>query len=158
MGHLDPFRARIVLPLPAEHSGGWQLKRYAILADGRVYSEAVAAAATSAAFVRLPQAGTLAEADRGNHGVGFQLIHFAETAVVSPVFYWQWGSVLAHIDQLRASWDEPTQFNTGRPEIFGCIWEMDIVAFEVGAWKTTMLTDHGAPDTKLSAYMQQVVV
>lgn len=77
MGHLDPFRARTVLPLDLEHSAGWQLKRYAILADGRTFSDEIAAAATAAAFDRLPLAGTLGDAD-GNHGVGFQLIHFAE--------------------------------------------------------------------------------
>ncbi len=131
------------------------MKRYAILADDRAFSNEVAAAATATAFDRLPQAGTLVDAD-GNHGVGFQLIHFAETAVVSPVFYWQWGSVLAHIDQLRAPWDTPTQFDTGKTEVFGCVWEMDIVTFEVGAWTATILSDHGAPEDRLDAYMKKM--
>ncbi|WP_299547601.1 hypothetical protein [uncultured Tateyamaria sp.] len=155
MSHLDPFRARTVLSLPAERSAGWQLKRYAILADGRAFSEEVATAATAAAIQRLPQARPLSEVD-GNHGMGFQLIHFAETAVVSPAFYWQWGSVLAHIDQLRAPWDDPTRFDTGSPEVFGCVWEMEIVTFEVGAWTSTMLSDHGAPADRLQAYTQKV--
>ncbi|WP_299601899.1 hypothetical protein [uncultured Tateyamaria sp.] len=144
-----------MLSLDLEHSAGWQLKRYAILADDRAFSEEVAAAATATAFDRLPQAGTLVDAD-GNHGVGFQLIHFAETAVVSPVFYWQWGSVLAHIDQLRAPWDTPTHFDTGKTEVFGCVWEMDIVTFEVGAWTATILSDHGAPKDRLETYMKKM--
>lgn len=152
MRHLHPFRARRLLPLPAEQSAGWQLKRYAILADGRAFSAGIASAATAVAFERLPPAGTLTDAD-GNHGVGFQLIHLADTAVVSPVFYWQWGSVLAHIDQLRAPWDDPTCFDTGKPEVFGCVWEIEIVAFEVGTWKSTMLSDQGTPTDRLAAYM-----
>lgn len=155
MHHLDPFRVRTVLPLDLEHSAGWQLKRYAILADGRAFSDQIAAAATAAAFDRLPQAGTLIDAD-GNHGVGFQLIHFAETAVVSPVFYWLWGSVLAHIDQLRAPWDDPTRFDTGKTDVFGCVWEMEIVTFETRAWTSTMLSDHGTPHERLKAYLEKV--
>ncbi|GGX42377.1 hypothetical protein GCM10007385_07520 [Tateyamaria omphalii] len=130
------------------------MKRYAILADDRAFSDEIAAAATAAAFNRLPQASTLGDAD-SNHGVGFQLIHFAETAVVSPVFYWQWSSVLAHIDQLRAPWDDPTHFDTGKTEVFGCVWEMEIVAFETRAWTSTMLTDHGAPHERLKAYLEK---
>lgn len=48
----------------------------------------------------------------------------------SPVFYWQWGSVLANLDQTRASWEEPTVFGDGIKEVVGCIWEMDVVSFE----------------------------
>ena len=35
----------------------------------------------------------------GNHAVGFKIVHFAEVAIVSPLFYWQWGSVLTKIVQ-----------------------------------------------------------
>ncbi|MFL4468926.1 hypothetical protein ACERZ8_03210 [Tateyamaria armeniaca] len=152
MHHLAPFVPRPVLPLAPITDQGWTLKRYAILADGRRYDDAIAAAATTAALARLPDPGPLEE-EGGNHGIGFQIIHFAETAVVAPLFYWQWGSVLAHCDQMRAPWDAPTAFGTGKTEVFGCVWEMDIVSFEVNAWRRTMLSGQGAPEARLANYL-----
>ncbi|MEO0401798.1 MAG: hypothetical protein AAF214_05435 [Pseudomonadota bacterium] len=150
MTHLAPFQARDVLALAPVTAQGWTLKRYAILAKGRDYDEAVATAATDTALARLPAPGALTEAS-GNHGLGFQIIHFAETAVVAPLFYWQWGSVLAHADQLRAPWAAPTTFDTGSAEVFGCVWEMDIVTFEVDAWRRTMLGGHVTPADYIAA-------
>ncbi|SHG82332.1 hypothetical protein [Marivita hallyeonensis] len=138
MEHLKPFKEREVLRIESVNTQGWQLKRYAILADGRAFDAEVAAAATDETLKRLPKAGSLTDT-AGNHGIGFQIIHFAETAVVSPVFYWQWGSVLAQPFQIKAHWDEPTVFKDGVDEIVGCIWEMNIVRDEVTAWTETML-------------------
>lgn len=152
MRHLQQFRSRKVLPLTICKDRGWQLKRYAILADGREFDETIASAAEAEAFKRLPEAGNLDD-EAGNHGIGFQIIHFAQTAVVSPVFYWQWGSVLANLDQMRASWEEPTVFGDGIKEVVGCIWEMDVVSFEISAWKTTLLHDTGLPSQRLANYL-----
>jgi len=133
---------------------GWQLKRYAILADGRSFDKDIASSARTEAIQRLPDAGSLMD-ETGNHGVGFQIIHFAEIAVVSPVFYWQWGSVLANIEQMRAKWGAPTIFGDGVKEVVGCVWEMGVVSFEINAWKTTLLTDVGTPAERLATYLEQ---
>lgn len=156
MEHLKPFKERNVLGLEAAHGRGWQLKRYAILADGRVFDEEVASAATAEALRRLPDAGSLENA-AGNHGIGFQIIHFAETAVVSPVFYWQWGSVLARLGQIKAHWEDPTAFNDGVDEIVGCIWEMNVVQHETEAWTSSMLAQPEAPFLRLSHYLRAYV-
>lgn len=150
--HLKPFEEREVLRLDSIKKQGWQLKRYAILAEGRTFEAEVAAAATAEALQRLPKAGSLANAI-GNHGIGFQIVHFAETAVVSPVFYWQWGSVLAQLFQIKAQWNRPTIFNDGADEVVGCIWEMNIVRDEVKAWTDTMLGKSQSPREKLSDYL-----
>jgi hypothetical protein len=152
--HLQTFQPRSVVSLPPVKAKGWQLKQYAILADGRAFDDDVVSAAGTEAINRLPAAGSLLD-ETTNHGVGFQLIHFAQTAVVSPVFYWQWGSVLANIGQIRANWETPTEFADGVEDIIGCIWEMDVVSFEVGAWKATLLTDIGTPSERLDAYLAQ---
>ena len=152
MEHLKPFKEREVLRIASVETQGWQLKRYAILADSRVYDAGVAAAATDETLKRLPKAGSLTDA-AGNHGIGFQIIHFAETAVVSPVFYWQWGSVLAQPFQIKAHWDEPTVFKNGVDEIVGCIWEMNIVHDEVKAWTKTMLGQSQNPLAQVSDYL-----
>lgn len=156
MNHLQEFCARRVISLPVAAAHGWQLKRYAILAEGRDFDADVASAASAEAFRRLPEAGSLLEGG-GNQGVGFQIIHFAEVAVVSPVFYWQWGSVLANIGQIRAPWTAPTAFEDGVQEIIGCVWEMDVVTFEVKAWKETLLGAGGTPEDRLAAYLAQQV-
>ena len=157
MTHLDAFRPRTVLTLDPVARNGWHLKRYAILADGRDYADDIATAAADAALARLPDAGALENPD-GNHGVGFQIIHFAQVAVVVPTFYWQWGSVLAHSDQIRAPWSNPTRFETGKTEVFGCIWEMEIVTFEVQAWTATMLSGQGTPGANSETYLSRVAV
>lgn len=157
MEHLAPFKARVVSALPNVSSAGWRMKRYAIQADGRIYDKKIAEAATQEAIRRLPNAGKLQE-NNGNHGIAIQLIHFAEVAVVSPVFYWQWGMVLGHIDQIRAQWSEPTIFGDGVKEVVGCIWEMDIVSFEIKAWKEQVLNGTGLLEDRVSEYLNHFQV
>ena len=154
MKHLQSFLPRTTLALPAADNDGWQLKRYAILANGRNFDERIAAAASVKAIARLPKAGVIHD-ETDNHGVGFQIIHFAEVAVVSPVFYWQWGSVLANIEQMRAPWGQPSDFGDGKAEVVGCVWEMDIVNFETAAWKSTVLVNEGSPTERVARYMGQ---
>ena len=154
MKHLQPFCPRHVVSLPVANGSGWHLKQYAILAEGKEYDQKVVSAALDGAVERLPQAGSLDDQD-GNHGIGFQIIHFAEVAVVSPVFFWQWGSVLANIRQMRAPWKHPTKFGTGVKEVVGCIWEMEVVNFEVSAWANTMLSDIGTPHENLADYFER---
>ncbi len=154
MEHLQQFCSRGVLSLPMVKDQGWQLKRYAILAYGKSFDNKIASSAGDEAIKRLPQAGSLLDGT-GNHGVGFQIIHFAEKAVVSPVFYWQWGSVLANIEPMRAEWKSPTIFGDGAKEAVGCIWEMDVVSFETSAWKNTLLNHAGTPSERLATYLVQ---
>ncbi|MHA3913436.1 hypothetical protein [Halovulum sp. GXIMD14793] len=154
LNSLQPFRPRPVLALSHIERNGWYLKRYAILADGKKFDEAIATAASEEALRRLPKAGSLNN-EAGNQGVAFQIVHFAEVGVVSPVFYWQWGSVLAHLDQMRASWDTPTEFKDGVKEVVGCIWEMNIVQFEVGAWANQLLCGTKSTTDGLTAYLQE---
>jgi len=157
LNHLQPYRPRPVLNLPLVERYGWHLKRYAILSYERAFDEAIATAAVEEALRRLPRAGSWND-EAGNQGVAFQIVHFAEVAVVSPVFYWQWGSVLAHIDQMRASWDTPTQFGDGIREVVGCIWEMNIVQFEVGSWADHMLGDRKTNADGLTAYLRDYAI
>jgi len=154
MEHLQPFSPRTVLILPSVETNGWQLKRYGILANNRTYDSAITLSALDAAIERLPVAGKPDQPD-GNHGIGFQLVHFAEVAVVLPVFYWVWGSVLANTDQMRAQWDSANKFDTGVREVVGCVWELEILAFETEAWKQTMLCGTGLLSDNISRYLKR---
>jgi len=151
--HIQPFLPRKCLSLPTVERSGWKLKRYGILAKGKKYDVKIAASALDSAIERLPIAGKLSDPD-GNHGVGFHLIHFADVAVVSPVFFWIWGSVLANTDQMRAQWDDPGHFETGVAEVVGCVWEMQIICFETQSWTQSILGKTGTPDERLSRYLE----
>ncbi|MEM5518930.1 hypothetical protein WNY37_18365 [Henriciella sp. AS95] len=153
MKHLKPFEPRNVLALPLATMKGWTLKRYAILSVGWNFEDRIVSSALQAAVEQLPTAGDILNADT-NHGVGFQIIHFAEVAVVAPTFYWHWGSVLSNVEQIRAQWDRPTEFSQSANDVVGCVWEMDIVSFEVAAWKSTILSNDGAPNDRLSRYTE----
>ena len=154
MKHLQSFQSRPVLVLPSVQSNGWQLKRYCILSNGRKFDSKTISLALDSALARLPVAGKLGDAG-GNHGVGFQIVHFAEVAIVSPVFYWMWGSVLANVDQMRAQWNDAEKFETGVKQVVGCVWEMELVCFEIKSWKNTMLADVGSPADRLDNYLNQ---
>ena len=153
MEHLQSYKPRRVLFLPIAEVNGWQLKQYVILAKDKPYEPLVASSALSAAAKRLPDPGKLTDPN-GNHGVGIQLIHFAEVAVVSPIFYWLWGSVLANTHQMRAQWESSSEFETGVKEVVGCVWEMQILCFETQSWKDTMLKGTGKPESNLSLYLE----
>jgi len=154
MDHLQSFQPRQITPLRNAEQQGWTLKRYAILSDGCSMDDDIVAAATEEAIRRLPSPGSIDDADT-NHAIGFQIVHFAQVAVVSPVFYWQWGSVLAHIPQMRAPWVDPTHFADGKAEVFGCLWEMQIVEFETNCWKETVLSGTENPSTNIAAYLSR---
>lgn len=77
MMHLKPYKAREVTALPLAQQRGWRLKRYAILSAGRTVEDPLVAGATGDVLDRLPVPGDLSDA-ADNHGVGFQIIHFAE--------------------------------------------------------------------------------
>lgn len=154
MEHLKQFCSRSALSLPTMKDQGWLLKQYAIFAEGKNFDNNISSSARIEAIKRLPDAGSLMDGT-GNHGVGFQIIHFGKTAVMSPVFYWQWGNVLAKIEHMRARWEAPTIFGDGEAGIVGCIWEMNIVSFEVNAWKNTLLNNDGTQTKRLAAYLEQ---
>ncbi|MEM9348649.1 MAG: hypothetical protein AAGA47_00175 [Pseudomonadota bacterium] len=155
--HLAPYKHRQTHNLSLASGKGWQLKRYAIVAKGRVLSETAVKAATNAAFDRLPEAGTL-DKPEGNHGIGFQLFHFSEQIpLVSPVFYWMWGSVLSNALQMRSYSEAPYKLVDGVAEVVGCIWEMEIVQHEINAWRDLVLNDGQEPQQRVRAYLSSVL-
>lgn len=156
MNHLQKYSSRPVRVLPTSELNGWTLKRYGIIAKDKEFDSAIASAAFESAIKRLPTAGKLEDA-QGNHGIGFQIVHFADVAVVSPVFYWLWGSVLANTDQMRAQWEEPSNFQTGVNEVVGCLWELQIICFEAQSWKENMLGGTGTPAENLSRYLERSI-
>jgi len=153
MQHLKPYRSRDIRALGLSEQDGWRLKRYAIIADGRELDEKAVEAATQAAFLRLPMAGSLIDGQY-NHGVGFQIFHFAEDIpLVSPVYYWKWGSVLFNAHQMRSYSDSPYQIVDGVRDVVGCIWEMEVVAFEVRAWRDLVLSESSATEAEVTRYL-----
>ncbi|MEM7070204.1 MAG: hypothetical protein AAF403_00405 [Pseudomonadota bacterium] len=152
MHNFNHYQPRSSMLLPSVKYNGWQIKRYAIFAKSREFDEKIIFAATRKAKTLLPIAGKIDEPDN-NHGVGFQIIHFAETAIVSPVFYWMCESVLANTRQMRAQWNTPTEFDDVTNDIIGCVWELEIIEFEVKSWKHIMLCSNQPLAEKLEHYL-----
>ena len=153
MQHLEPYRRRDIRHLEQVDCNGWRLKRYAIIADGRAFDPLVVEAATAAALERLPKAGTLTDG-QDNHGIGVQIFHFAEQIpLVSPVFYWKWGSVLFNAHQVRSYSTSPYKIVDGVREVVGCIWEMELVSFEVQAWRNIVLGGDADPNDRVERYL-----
>ena len=154
MQHLEPYQHREIRQLNLADSDGWRLKRYAIVADDRTLDPLAVDAATQGAFERLPKARTLSDA-QSNHGIGFQIFHFSEQIpLVSPVFYWKWGSVLFNAHQMRSYSDNPYKIVDGVRDIVGCIWEMELVNFEVQAWRDIVLREGADPDARVAQYLK----
>lgn len=153
MDHFSPFEKRDIQVIGMSRSSGWRLKRYAIIAKNRALNENAIALATDAAFERLPPAGTL-ENSAGNHGVGFQIFHFSEQIpLVSPVFYWKWGSVLSNAHQMRSYDNSSYKIVDGAEDVVGCIWEMEIVTFEVQLWRDVVLGPNSGYAADIDRYL-----
>lgn len=154
MQHLERYQRREVRKLALAENKGWRLKRYAIVADGRTLDPLAIDAATQGALERLPKAGMLLDAEE-NHGIGFQIFHFAEQIpLVSPVFYWKSGSVLFNAHQMRSYSDTPYKIEDGVRDVVGCIWEMELVNFEVQAWRDTVLREGTDPENRIATYLK----
>lgn len=56
---------------------------------------------------------------------------------------------------MRAPWKHPAKFDTGVKKVVGCIWEMQIVCFEMQAWTNTLLNNVGTPGENLTDYLER---
>lgn len=154
MQHLERYRTRETRVLGLANGNGWRLKRYVIVAPDRRFDATAVEAATKAALVRLPPAGTLDDAD-SNHGIGVQIFHFAEQVpLTSHVFYWKWGSVLFNSHQMRSYSEEPYEIVDGVSDVVGCVWEMELVNFEVQAWRDIVLSGGANPVSSVAQYLE----
>jgi len=61
--------------------------------------------------------------------------------------------VLANADQMRAPWENTKAFETGAKEVVGCIWELQVVCFEIQTWKDIMLGGSGESEENLGRYL-----
>jgi len=58
---------------------------------------------------------------------------------------------------MRAQWESPGEFETGVKEVVGCVWEMQVIGFEVQSWKETMLSGVGKPEENLDEYLNCIL-
>ena len=57
---------------------------------------------------------------------------------------------------MRAQWKNSANFEAGVSEVVGCIWEMQVLCFEIQSWKETMLNGSGKPENNLQLYLNSI--
>jgi hypothetical protein len=143
----EPYAARMIRFLELWEEDGWRLKVYGITyRDGGPGAELVE---TGRGLARacLPRPAAAAR----RYGVGFMGVHEGRDANLVFVSWW------SHENELRqrvftAPRARPLQFEdvTGNG-LAGCVWDLAVLAFERGAWISSMLVDPGSPG--LDAYL-----
>jgi hypothetical protein len=120
----------------------WRLKVYGISAWGDRPPDDLIAAGEQLAIATLP---TPALAD-GRHGVGLLGVHDGKGACFVFVSWWAKTYELNHC-LFRAPRGKYSELARVEPTLFGCTWDLHILAFERDAWVSSMLgTADGAPD------------
>lgn len=130
---------------------GWRLKRYVVVAPGRAAAEFAPFEETIGRriFRDLPDAGPF-EGDFPNNGLGFLVIHLAETGTWITVYWWVFGDSLQnrvyHVDR-----DNPeVLIDLSHEGLVGGIHELEIAGFERGAWIASGL---GRDEPDAGAYL-----
>ncbi|MEO0938734.1 MAG: hypothetical protein AAFY38_11325 [Pseudomonadota bacterium] len=128
--------------LPRLSAAGLTLKHDAILAPGRSLPEATPDLAQAILEADLPER---VRAMGNSNGLGFAITHPGSAGLSVAVHWWAQGSVLCqHFHRAAVG-----HMTTNRPAI-GCVWELDIIAFEARAWRRLMMAPQPEPEAYLS--------
>jgi hypothetical protein len=119
----------------------WRMKLYSISAWDKSPTPALVTAAEQIAARVLPPDA----AAEGRHGVGFIGVHDGAQANYVFVSWWAKLYELNHV-LYRGSRDKPSELAPVEPGLFGCTWDLQIIAFERDAWIRSMLGDNGNPE------------
>ena len=145
----DVFRyePRQIVAEPVVHVHGWAMKPYRI---------ASGAPGASAAVKEHNFPGLLASAlhpstDPRNHGPGFAIVHQGRDGAYLLIGRWHAGHNLAS-DTYRIADKLDGTVRLVPLELFACIWEMAVYAFERDAWVATTMKS-GAGEAGVDAYL-----
>lgn len=122
------------------------MKIYGISAWGDQPPAELIAGAEAIAGLSLPILG----ANDGVHGVGFLGVHDGVHASFAFVSWWAKTYELNHV-LFRGPRGRPGELARVEPTLFGCTWDLRVIAFERDAWIHSMLGDRDEPD--LDAYL-----
>lgn len=142
------YRTRSIRFLRHWDHQDWRLKIYGISAWGTQPPDELIAAGESVAAATLPKSST----SNGCHGVGFLGVHDGVQASFAFVSWWAKTYELNHV-LFRGPRGAPDELARVEPTLFGCTWDLRVIAFERDAWINSMIGDRGEPDldTYLSA-------
>lgn len=136
------YQPRTVRFLELWESVGWRIKLYHIALDEEDVRGELVEAAKSMARGRLP---TPAVAP-GRFGVGFMAVHEGRGSNLVFLDWWSDENELRH--HVFISYPEaPTALvDVTSTSLWGCVWDVGLVAFERDAWIETALSALGTPD------------
>lgn len=141
------YRPHTVLNLGLWDIGPLRWKVYGLLADGKEVSEAMRTKMRD--FIGeevLPRV----KAEGDSNDLGFVIIHPGDWGISIAAHWWIQGSVLCqHI--YRQLYDADGPMDTVTRPVIGCVWELQLIAFEHDAWRRTMMTSTPASDAYLEA-------
>jgi hypothetical protein len=137
-GISEPYRSRVIDPLPLWEPDGWRIKPYLIRYDADAGATEVIARARETLVARLPPIG-----DADHYGVGFAGLHFGRTANFIFIDWWACENELHHHVFVSAL-DSPSDFrDVTASGLAACVWDLELIWFERQAWTRHALAAPG---------------
>lgn len=138
-----PYRPRPIRYLRHWENDGWRLKVYGISAAEERPPEPLVTAGLALAASTLPQPPT----GDGRHGVGFMGVHDGAKNVFVFVSWWAKIYELNHV-LYRGTRGQPSTLAPVERTLFGCTWDLHVIAFERDAWISSIVRAGDEPDVE----------
>jgi hypothetical protein len=138
-----PHRTRPIRFVRCERIGDWRLKLYTIATHGQAARSDLIDETLRRAPAIFPEP---ALADQ-RHGIGFIIVHDANTASIALYYWWQSFNEL-HQRVYVGPKHDPSAMTQLAHQSAGCVWELEVVDFERRAWLADVLANPGGPDVE----------
>jgi hypothetical protein len=138
------YQTRPVRFLELWQESGWRIKVYGISHQRPAPRQDFVVAAKQVARERLPHAQ-----EDGRHGVGYLGAHEGEGNCFAFFGWWAKRYELNHF-LYRAPLDRPDALVPAPTGLVGCVWDLQLIAFERQAWLSALLAH---PEPSLDGYL-----
>lgn len=138
---MEPYRPRRIRLLERWEPGAWRIKVYGISAEGAMPADGLVEAAKAAAARLLEEVASRTE----HYGLGFLGVHRGRGVDVVFVDWWARENELHHHLYLAAPGRPSSLRRRKSHELFGCVWDLEVLAFEREVWIRCVLAHPRSP-------------